>query len=115
MPLNSNLAIAQEAARPKTRLAGTAIAATSRVSLMAAARRGSVMRGEIGAEPCAERLDEDAGQRQEQKQHEEDHGDHDQNDADRAALGGDGAGRLARNQEWSRRRQSRPNLLRLQA
>ena len=43
LPLNSNLAMAQEAASPKTRLAGTAIAATSSVSLIAASASGSVM------------------------------------------------------------------------
>ena len=36
LPLNSNLAIAQAAATPKTRLAGTEIAATSSVSRIAA-------------------------------------------------------------------------------
>ncbi|MNC98027.1 hypothetical protein D3C83_158720 [compost metagenome] len=35
LPLKSNLAIAHAAATPKTRLAGTAIAATSRVSCSA--------------------------------------------------------------------------------
>ncbi|MCY1558199.1 hypothetical protein D9M68_951110 [compost metagenome] len=36
LPLNSNLAMAQEAARPKTTLSGTAMAATSSVRRMAA-------------------------------------------------------------------------------
>jgi hypothetical protein len=40
--LNSNLAIAQAAHRPKTRLAGTAIAATSSVSRIAASASGSI-------------------------------------------------------------------------
>ena len=40
LPLKSNLAIAQAAARPKTRLSGTAIAATSSVSRIAAQRVG---------------------------------------------------------------------------
>ena len=42
LPLNSNLAIAQAAATPKTRLAGTAIAATISVSWIAASASGSV-------------------------------------------------------------------------
>ena len=41
LPLNSNLAMAQEAARPTTALNGTAMAATSRVSRMAASVSGS--------------------------------------------------------------------------
>ena len=43
LPLNSNLAMAQEAASPNTTLAGTAIAATKSVSLIAATASGSVM------------------------------------------------------------------------
>ena len=41
LPLNSNLAIAQEAARPKTRFAGTAMAAMINVSRIAAMVSGS--------------------------------------------------------------------------
>ena len=41
LPRNSNLAIAQAAATPNTRLRGTAIAATSSVSLTAAQAIGS--------------------------------------------------------------------------
>ena len=81
MPLNSNLAIAQAAARPKTRLSGTAIAATSSVSRIAASASGSPKRREIGAEPVAERLDEDDDQRQQQEEREEGDGDADQHDA----------------------------------
>ena len=43
LPANSNLAIAHEAASPNTTLAGTAIAATRRVSSMAASASGSVI------------------------------------------------------------------------
>ena len=43
LPTKSNLAMAQDAAKPKITLAGTAMAATSRVSLMAATASGSVM------------------------------------------------------------------------
>ena len=43
LPVNSNLAMAHDAASPKIRLAGTAMAATSKVSLMAATASGSVM------------------------------------------------------------------------
>ena len=43
LPANSNLAIAQEAASPNTTLAGTAMAATSRVSSMAETASGSVI------------------------------------------------------------------------
>ncbi len=46
--------------------------------------------GEIGAEPGAEGLDEHRGERQEQKHDEKDHGNGDQDDADRQPLGGDG-------------------------
>ncbi len=42
LPRNSNLAMAQAAATPNTRFAGTAMAATSRVSCMAATASGSV-------------------------------------------------------------------------
>ena len=41
LPLNSNLAIAQAAATPKTRLSGTAMAATSKVSQIADSVSGS--------------------------------------------------------------------------
>src|SRR5690606_35921238 len=41
LPLNSNLAIAHAAAMPKTRLSGTAMAVTRRVSLIAAQASGS--------------------------------------------------------------------------
>ena len=40
LPLNSNLAIAQAAATPNTRLSGTAMAATSSVSRIADQRVG---------------------------------------------------------------------------
>ena len=43
LPGNSNLAMAQEAARPKMRLAGTAIAATISVSFIAAIASGSLI------------------------------------------------------------------------
>ena len=116
MPANSNLAIAQEAASPNTRLAGTAMAATSSVSLMAADSIGLGDRGEIGAEPRAQRLDEHRGERQEQEHDEEHDGDADQDTADERPLGGDGLGRAAGDKKrrdggvghW-------PNLCRLQA
>jgi hypothetical protein len=41
LPLNSNLAIAQAAQRPKTRLSGTAMAATRSVRRIAATVSGS--------------------------------------------------------------------------
>ncbi len=43
LPGNSNLAMAQEAARPNKKLAGTAMAATSSVSRIAASASGSLM------------------------------------------------------------------------
>src|SRR6185437_15881277 len=50
LPLNSNLATAQAAATPKTRLSGTAMAATSSVSLIAAtpSRSLSALRNTAG-------------------------------------------------------------------
>ena len=42
LPLNSNLAIAQAAATPKTRLSGTAIAAAIKVNLIAESASGSI-------------------------------------------------------------------------
>ena len=54
LPRKSNLAIAQAAARPKTGLSGTAIAATSSVSRIAATRVGLGERREIARRrPCA--------------------------------------------------------------
>jgi len=43
LPGNSNLAMAQDAARPNKMLAGTAIAATSKVRRIAASASGSLM------------------------------------------------------------------------
>ena len=71
LPRNSNLAIAQAAARPKTRLSGTAIAATSSVSRIAASASGSVSAGEIGAEALGAAPRRRRRQRQQQEQAEE--------------------------------------------
>ena len=73
------------------------MAATSRVSRMAAAASGSVMAREIGAEPGAERLDEDRGERQQQKQNEKDAPRRRSRHARTGRrLGGDGRGRACR-------------------
>ena len=53
----SNLAIAQAAATPNTRLSGTEIAATSSVSRIAASASGSAQRSEIGADAFSKGLD----------------------------------------------------------
>src|SRR5262245_21731248 len=52
LPGNSNLAIAHDAARPKTRLAGTAIAATKSVSLIAATASGAEMACQYPLKPA---------------------------------------------------------------
>ena len=52
MPGNSNLAIAQAAATPNTRLSGTAMAATSSVSRIAASASGSPKRRKKRRRPC---------------------------------------------------------------
>ena len=69
LPRNSNLAIAQAAATPNTRLKGTAMAATVSVSLTAAQAIGVGDRGERKrADALGQRLDEHREQRQHQKQ-----------------------------------------------
>ena len=68
LPRNSNLAIAQAAATPNTRFSGTAIAAASSVSRIAASASGSTIAREIDAQPFFERLDEHRDQRHEQEQ-----------------------------------------------
>src|SRR5690606_29860004 len=50
-PLNSNFAIAHEATRPKTRLAGTEIAATKSVRRMEASASGSTSAARKGSTP----------------------------------------------------------------
>jgi hypothetical protein len=105
------LAIAQAAATPKTRLSGTAIAATSSVSRMAASASGSAIGREIGADAPAKRLDEDGDQRQHQEQR--------RGNRDEAAIsisasapsaasvgGGDARGRGRRVPRWRRDHQT---------
>src|SRR5262245_57963205 len=53
LPAKSNLAMAQEAARPNTRLSGTEIAATMSVKRIAASASGSRMAAKYGASPRA--------------------------------------------------------------
>ena len=72
LPRNSYLAIAQAAATPNTRLAGTAIAATISVKLDRGDRVRIGERGEIGADAAAQRLGKDDDEREQQKQAEED-------------------------------------------
>ena len=59
LPGNSNLAIAQAAMTPNTRLSPTEIAATMSVSSIAATASGLLMAAEIGCEPLREGLRED--------------------------------------------------------
>ena len=94
LPWNSNFAIAQAAATPKSRFSGTAIAATRSVSRIAASASGSVMPREIGAEPLAQRLDEHGEQRQQQEGAEEGERGGDQERADRGAVHGHHAHRV---------------------
>ena len=61
-PRNLNFAIAHPAHRPKTRFAGTAIAAASRVSFSAAIASASTMAAKYGLEAVGQRLDEHGGQ-----------------------------------------------------
>ena len=84
MPTNSNLPIAHAAATPKTRFAGTAIAAASSVSRIAESVSGSVKLSKIRGDALAEGDGEDAGQRRKQKDAKKDHGDADQQAARRA-------------------------------
>ena len=74
LPLNSNLAIAQAAATPKTRLSGTAIAATSSVRRIADGVSGSPSACGIGTEALAKASSEDDDQRQQQEDAEEGEG-----------------------------------------
>ena len=54
LPRNSNLAIAQAAATPKTRFSGTAMAAVINVSLIACQAAGSRKLAQIGRHPVRE-------------------------------------------------------------
>ena len=81
LPLNSNLAIAQAAATPKTRLSGTAIAATSSVSRIADSVSGSASASTKAPTPFAKRLGEDEDQRQQQEQRQEGEGERHQHAA----------------------------------
>ncbi len=74
LPLNSNLAIAQAAEMPKTRLSGTEIAATSSVRRIAERVSGSASASRVGADALGQRLVEDDDQRQEQEDAEEGEG-----------------------------------------
>jgi hypothetical protein len=82
LPRNSNLAIAHAAARPKTTLSGTLIAAMSKVSFIAAHASGCEMRLPITAPAFRERLRKHVDQRQQQKHEAERH-----RDADERPLG----------------------------
>ena len=75
LPGKENLAIAQAAARPKSELTGTAIAATSRVSSIAATRVGVGERLRESAKALLQRLREHDAERREQEQRQEDDGD----------------------------------------
>ena len=86
LPRNSYLATHQAAATPKTRLSGTAMAATISVSRIAGLRSRIGERLEIGLDALAEGLDEDEDQRQHQDQQHEDDGDADQRPAHPAAA-----------------------------
>ncbi len=71
LPRKSNCAIAHDAARPKTMLSGTAIAAVSSVKLDRGARLGIGNRREVKPDALVERLGEDRDQRDDQEQAEE--------------------------------------------
>ena len=88
LPLNSNLAIAQAAATPKTRLQGTAMAATVSVSLIAANVSGSSSAKQEFTRALAEGFDEHDDQRQDQEKSQENQGNSDQNRLGRGRFGG---------------------------
>ena len=69
------------AATPKTRLSGTAMAATSSVSRIAACELRIGEGREVVVDALAEGLDEDEDQRQDEHQQHEDDGDADQRPA----------------------------------
>ena len=71
LPRKSNLAIAQAAAMPKTALSGTAMAATRRVSLMAASASRSPSEAHRGADALGQRLGEDDGEGREEQDRDE--------------------------------------------
>ncbi len=73
MPRNSNLAMAQEAARPKTAFSGTLMAATSRVKRMAETVSGLRSDAPVRPEAGGEGLGEDIEQRQHQENDREEH------------------------------------------
>ena len=100
---NSNLAIAQAAATPKTRLSGTAMAATSSVSRMAASVSRLVQGEQELASTLAERLDEDRSKRQHEEQRQED-----QRDGDQRTLGERAFRRRRRSAIAGRSRDRRP-------
>ena len=81
LPRNSNLAIAQAAATPNTRLSGTAIEATRSVRRIAASASGSANEAKIGRGALRERLDENGDERQDQEEPEKDDRDGDQEPA----------------------------------
>ena len=71
LPRNSNLAIAQAAATPKTRFSGTAIAAANQRQLDRRQRVGLGERVRVGLPALAQRLGEHRHQRQQQEEREE--------------------------------------------
>ena len=113
LPRNSNLAIAQAADKPKTRLSGTAMAATRSVRRIAdcVSGVGESWRRRRRA-PRRSASAKTAKQRQHEEQRQEATDERDQRSSGRAAFRRD---LTARRKAACRRRQASPNLRRLQA
>ena len=88
MPGKSNLAIAQPAQTPNTRLAGTAIAAASSVSRSAASASGSRdRRRDTASSPCANASTNTVDERHDEEQRQEQQRDRGERPADQRRLG----------------------------